>query len=71
MSALKRNLRIAWDETGQAPGHAPDPRRRYVVRGNGNGFGWGVFDKQAARFLKDSEVRAMTPAALRSLMPAN
>lgn len=61
MAALKRNLRLVWDETTNGKGAT----RRYYSRSLNGGTGWGVYDAQAQRFLKDREVAALTADQLR------
>lgn len=61
MSALKRNLKIVWDETT----NGSDPGRRYVAKSFHGGSGWGVFDRAEGKFLRDREVATLDPASIR------
>jgi hypothetical protein len=71
VSKLKRNLKIIWAETVQheAARDNPGAKRRYIAkalpnRQQGSG-GWGVYDKQTSRFLKDAEVRGLSEHQVR------
>jgi hypothetical protein len=69
MSALKRNLKIIYNETTAplAGGVVAHPNRRYVARAFGSGTGWGVWDVRAQRYLRDEEVRVLTEEQIRSI----
>ena len=70
MSAMKRNLRIVWDETTTAIGDAestPWGGRRYIARSLDGGKGWGVWDRKQNRFLMDTEVRSLESAQVREV----
>ena len=59
---LGQNLKIVWDEaTGSLSGVC-----RYSARSLDGGAEWGVWDKRAARFLKDREVAALTLDEIRA-----
>lgn len=56
MSAMKRNLDIVWNNNRPS---------RYIPRSLDGGTGWGVWDDKEKRFLKDREVRSLSPDNLR------
>lgn len=62
MSKLKKNLKIIFMETTTSS-HLEESKahsRRFIAKSLDGGTGWGVWDKQTARFLKDREVVALT-----------
>lgn len=63
MSAYKRNMKIVWTETTDGRGEA----RRFFARSLTGGTAWGVFDAKRDRFLKDGEIAALAPEAIREL----
>lgn len=56
MSAMKRNLKIVWENNRPA---------RYLPKSLVGGVGWGVWDDKEKRFLKDREVRALSADELK------
>lgn len=61
MSKLKRNLKIVWNE-GTGPESA---MRRFHAKSLDGGTGWGVWDQKDKRFLKDTEVAALSAEQIR------
>lgn len=46
-------------------------RERYIVKSLDGGTGWGVYDRQSERFLKDPEVAALGLDLINANLPSN
>ena len=71
--SFKRNLRIIFDETTTTPHlQTLGGNRRYVAKAfSSAGPGWGIYDRKAERFLKDSEVGKLSLEAIRQPLSLN